>query len=154
TIVMGKNFTANNFVRLEARLFGRDLLPLSKTEKPKVQIKGPGGAALPAIDLQAKPTQGSDWEGWFAGRFLVTVPGNYEIQLPIPGTPDTLPSKFTVKESTPERDTTRPDFAQLRQVASNAGDQVFRRVTDEVRARIKPELERTNSVLGADGDIR
>ncbi len=154
TIVMGKNFTANNFVRMEARLFGRDLLPLPRTEKPKVQIKGPGGAALPAIELQAKPTQGTDWEGWFACRFMVTVPGSYEINLPIPGTSDTLSSKFTVKESNPELDNTRPDFAQLRQVASNADDQVFRRQGDDLRAKIKPELERTNSVLGADGATR
>jgi hypothetical protein len=154
-IVMGKTFTANHFVPLDARLLGRDMAPLPKTEHPKVTIKGPAGApALAPIELQPKPSAGSDWEGWFSGRFLVSAPGTYELQLPIPGTTDTLTSKFMVKESNPELDNTKPDFGQLRQVASAAGDHVLRRVPDEVRGKLKPELERTNSTLGADGDLR
>jgi hypothetical protein len=166
-IHMGKTFTANNFVRLEAHLLGRDMLPLGRNEKPVAKIKGPQGSApLPPVELQPKPTQGGEWEGWFAGRFLVTAPGNYEIQLPVPGTSDTATSKFVVKESNPELDNTRPDFGQLWQIASKLEEEetregrsqkfgVFHRITnDELRAKLRAELERTNAGLSKDGDLR
>ena len=95
--------------------------------------------------LQAKPAQGEEWKGWFDGQFKVTAPGAYQIDLPVPGTSDVLSRKFTVKESNPELDNTAPDFERMRQVASDAGD-VFSRVKEDVRERIKAELERTNRV--------
>lgn len=152
-IVMGKNFTANQFVRVEARLYGRDLAPLPMTEKPRATIKPPTGVPVPpAVELQPKPTQGSEWEGWFAGRFLVNAPGNYELQLAIPGTTDTLSSKFTVKESNPELDNTKPDFARLQQVAGAASEIILGRVNEETRDKLGKELERTNSPWLKDND--
>lgn len=162
TIVMGKSFPANNFVRMEARLYGRDMQPLNRVEKPKVIVKPPPGVAVPpAVELQAKPTQGAEWEGWFAGRFLVNSPGNYEVQLQVPGTPDILSSKFMVKEANPELDNTRPDFAQLRQIASRAEQDELRdgnlqkkgilpSLNDEQRIKLRAELMRTNSSVVKD----
>jgi hypothetical protein len=145
-LVMGKTFTANNFVRVEAQLFGRDLQPLPKTEKPKGQIKPPSGVTTPTtFEMQAKPGQGTDNTGWFQGRFLVTTAGTYELQLQVPGTPEVLSKKFVVKESNLELDNTMPDFAQLRQLASEAS-RIMARVSDEVKIRLKPELERMNKV--------
>src|SRR5437660_8300106 len=96
-----------------------------------------------SVRLQAKPGQGDEWKGYFEGQFKVTAPGAYQIDLPVPGTSDVLSRKFTVKESNPELDNTAPDFERMRQVASDAGD-VFSRVKDDVRERIKAELTRTN----------
>jgi hypothetical protein len=145
-IVMGKTFSANNFVRLEAQLFDRDMQPLPATEKPKIQLKPPAGVKMPTTyDLQPKPGQGKEATGWFAGRFLVRDAGSYELQLQIPGTADILSSKFVVKESNPELDNVMPDFSQLRQLASDATD-VLARVSDSIKARLRPELERTNKL--------
>src|SRR5207302_1447561 len=107
---------------------GGDIKPIARTERPKVKIKPPPGITLPEltppgasgpqIELQPKPGRPNEWNGWFAGRFLVSAPGNYELQLTIPGTADVLTRKFVVKEANPELDNTRPDFVQLRQIAS------------------------------------
>lgn len=155
-IVMGKVFTANNFVRLEARLRGRDMMPLPRTEKPRIQLKPPQGVTMPTtVELQPKPGQAADWDGWFAARFLVNAPGNYELQLQVPGTTEVQTNKFLVKESNPELDNTRPDFDQLRQMASPASARsgesgtvdVLQRVgDDDKRSRVVSELERTNKV--------
>ena len=145
-IVMGKTFTAHNFVRVEAQLFGRDLQPIGRNERPKVQLKPPNGVTMPTtFEMQSKPTQGAEYGGWFQGRFLVTAPGNYELSLQVPGTPEILTKKFSVKESHPEFDNTMPDFKQLRSLAGDAS-RVLARVNDSVKARLEPELERTNKM--------
>ncbi len=141
-IVMAKTFTANNLVRFQAQMFGLDMLPLQRNEKPEAKVKPPTGAPS-VVKLQPKPGQGTDWNGWFDGQFKVTTPGNYEIDVPIPGTPDILSQKFVVKESNPELDDTAPDFARLREVASE-GEDVLSRIKEDARERVKAELERTN----------
>jgi hypothetical protein len=149
-IVMAKTFTANNLVRLQAQMFGLDMLPLARTEKPEAKVKPPMGEPI-VIKLQPKAGQSADWNGWFDGQFKVTTPGNYEIQVPIPGLPDILSQKFVVKESNPELDDTAPDFARLREVASEAED-VFSRIKDDARESVKAELERTNRINQAQQD--
>jgi hypothetical protein len=148
-IVMGQTFTAQNFVRVEAQLFNRDMQPLPRTEKPKIQIKPPAGVTMQpnTFEMSAKPGQGADSTGWFAGRFLVMSPGSYELQLQIPGTPDILSKKFNVKESNPEMDNTTPNFAELRQLASDSKDTVMNRtMTDEVKGKLKQVLDMTNKI--------
>jgi len=143
-IVMADKFSANGLVRLQAQLFGLDMSPLARTERPEAKIKPPSNVQMQtAIRLQPKPGQGDEWKGYFEGQFKVTAPGVYQIDLPVPGTSDVLSRKFTVKESNPELDNTAPDFERMRQVASDAGD-VFGRVRDDVAERIKGELMRTN----------
>ncbi len=143
-LVMSDKFSADSLVRFQAQMFGLDMLPLARGEKPEAKIKAPAGVQMqPTVRLQPKPGQGTDWKGYFEGQFKVTAPGLYQIDLPVPGTSDVLSRKFTVKESNPELDNTAPDFERMRQVASEAGD-VFSRVKDDVRERIKSELERTN----------
>src|SRR5947199_10727311 len=73
------------------------------------------------IKLMAKRSS-AVWGGWFQGRQLVENPGEYKIEVPIPGTPDALRGKFLVKESNPELDQVRPDFAALYQMASEFQD--------------------------------
>jgi hypothetical protein len=145
-IVMADKFSANSLIRLQAQMFGMDMLPLTRSEKPEAKIKAPSNAPTqPAVRLQPKPGLGTDWNGWFEGQFKVTAPGSYQIDLPVPGTADVLSRKFTVKESNPELDDTAPDFERMRQVASEAGD-VLSRVKDDARERIKSELDRTNRI--------
>src|SRR5205807_955110 len=45
SLVMGRTFTANQYVNIDAQVFGRDLLPLPENtkEKPKLTIRAPQG---------------------------------------------------------------------------------------------------------------
>ena len=70
------------------------------------------------FELRAKPAQGGEWGGWFQTRFRVTEPGEHRLNLKIPETGESLLGRFTVKESNPELDNTRPDFGQMYQLAS------------------------------------
>lgn len=138
-LVMGRQFIAGNPLRLEAQLFGPDLAPLPQNSKPpRVKLTPPPGVTLanPTFTLQPKPSQG-EWNGWFMGRHLVTTPGEYRLDLEIPGSPDSLTGKFVVKEANPELDNTRPDFGQLYQVATELNDLG---VNDQVKAKVKQRL--------------
>ena len=124
-LVMGRQFTAGQYVRIEAQLFGPSLEPLAKTTKPKLMIQPAEGGERREVEMAAKPSQG-EWTGWFQGRFLAPKAGDYKLELPIPSSADVLRGKFAVKESNPELDNTRPDPAAM---AAMAGD------LDEVKGR-------------------
>jgi hypothetical protein len=126
-LVMGRQFSAGQYVRFEAQLFGPSLEPLPKTTKPKATIVPAAGGERREIEMTAKASQ-SDWAGWFTGRMLLTKPGDYTLELPIPSSSDLLRGKFTVRESNPELENTRPDPAAL---AAMAGD------LDEIKNRLR-----------------
>lgn len=149
-LYVNSEYPANNPAIFEAQLLGGDLQPLPRTEKPRARIKGPAGVTVPDVSLSPKSGQGADWGGWFSGRLLLTTPGNYEIQLQVPGTSDILRRKFVVREANPEMDNVQPDFAQLRQVSSDAADVLARIVDDGDRSRVRSDLERTNRLAASD----
>jgi hypothetical protein len=144
-IVMGQEFTAGQFVPMEAQLFGRDLQPLPQTATPQIQLQPPHGEPL-KFDLKAKSGQGSEWAGWFQTRFRVTEPGEYRLNLKIGETGETLPRRFTVKESNPELDNTRPDFAQMYQLASETSE-IVPRLEKPVEEELRLALEGTAARL-------
>lgn len=153
-VYVSREYPANSYVRPEAHLLGADLQPVPQSERPKLKVRRlrpPPGAALRDVDLRPKSGQPNAWDGWFAGRFLATEPGDYEVALTVPGSNDTLTRKFSVKEANPEMDNTQPDFAQLRQLASPAAD-VLARVRKEDRGRVEAELDRTNRIQEAAAD--
>jgi hypothetical protein len=140
-LVMGKQFTAGNFVRLEAQMFGPDSNPLPETAEIKGFIS-PLTSDDPKQRKEVKLTakrSAVNWGGWFQGRHLISNPGEYKVEIPIPGTPDALRGKFTVRESNPELDLVRPDFAAMHQIAGEL---------DEIAARLdKPTVDKVRSVL-------
>jgi hypothetical protein len=145
-ISMGSSFRAGQYVPITARLFGRDLTPLGRSEHPVAQVRGPQDAKPVSVDLLPKAVQAADSEGWFEGRYLPRDPGIYTISIPVPTTAEILTRKFSVKESNPEQDNTRPDFTSLYTLASDA-DSIFARIDPHLKARVEPELERTNGPL-------
>jgi hypothetical protein len=161
-LVMGRQFVAGQYVRLEAQLFGPTLEPLPKVTKPKLVIQPAEGGERREVEMSAKPSQG-DWAGWFQGRFLVSKPGDYKLELPIPSSSDVLRGKFAVKESNPELDNTRPDPAALAAMAGDL-DEVASRLpgkgaVDELRARLRgpkasvaDKLEARESAKAAGGE--
>jgi hypothetical protein len=146
-IVMGREFTAGQLVRLEAQLFGRDLQPLAQNAAPRLELKPPAGVAMPAnYTLRAKPSAGAEWNGWFQGAFRVTHPGEYQVELHVPEASDTLRGKFTVKESDPELDNTQPDFNYLYQLASPIGE-IEGRLDDTAQRQLEDTLRATATRL-------
>jgi hypothetical protein len=146
-ITMGRNFTANHLVPIQAQLFGQDMKPVPASEKPKAQIAPVGGGQATVVEMGAR-SRGGEHAGWFEGRFLPRSAGAYELRLQAPGTTDIETHRFIVKESNPELDNTQPDFAELAQLSSDAA-QVLSRVSDDVKAELKAELERTNQPSAA-----
>jgi hypothetical protein len=139
---MGKVFPANRYVTIEAQIFGRDLKPLPEDtkDKPQVILHPPAGAGEKerTLDLAPKPAQG-EWGGWFTARFLVRAAGEYNVDLKVPDTGDSVQGKFTVKEANPELDNTRPDFNALYWLAGDATE-VLSRVPDSTQKQLKAAL--------------
>jgi hypothetical protein len=139
-LVMGRQFSAGQYVRFEAQLFGPSLEPLPKSTKPKATILAAEGGERRDIEMTAKPSQ-SDWAGWFQGRMLLPKPGEYKLELPIPSSSDILRGKFAVRESNPELDNTRPDPAALAAMVGDLDDVLGRlkdkSALDELRQRLR-----------------
>jgi hypothetical protein len=98
------------------------------------------------VELEAKPVQGGEWNGWFQGRFKVEAPGQYHLDLVIPESGETLSKNFVVKESNPELDNTRPDFGHLYQLASEVTD-YLPRMDKDTQKEVKEAVERTSAAL-------
>jgi hypothetical protein len=151
-IVMGREFPAEQLVPVEAQLFGRDLRPLPEIATPQIQVQPPHGEPL-NLQLKAKPSQGGEWAGWFQTRFRVTEPGEYRLNLKITETGETLQRRFTVKESNPELDNTRPDFGQMYQLASEISE-IQPRLDSQVEQELRLALEGTAARLLQRGEER
>jgi hypothetical protein len=152
--VMGRAFTAGHPIRFEAQLFTPSLEPMPKSAKPRLTVQPAEGGERRAVDLTAKPSQG-DWGGWFQASFVVTRPGEYKLELPIPDSGDILRRRFSVKESNPELDNTRPDPGALAQMAGDL-DEVAPRLTekaalDDLRAKLRGPRP-ASSEAGATGE--
>ena len=140
-LVMGRQFAAGNFVRLEAQLFGPDSFPLPENSAVKA-IVSPLNSDDPKDrkEIKLMPKRSSAvWGGWFQGRQLVENPGEYKIEVPIPGSPDALRGKFVVRDSNPELDMVRPDFAALYQMAGDI-DEVLPRVDKPMADKLRTAL--------------
>jgi hypothetical protein len=145
-LVMGREFTAGQLVHLEAQLWGRDGKPLSRNASPKIQLKPPSGVTM-TTSVELKEKKEDDWNGRFEGSFRVTAPGEYRLELQIPETGDTLLDRFTVKESNPELDNSRPDFTTLYRLASPAEEVLPRRTDKQDQDELKQALEGTAARL-------
>ena len=154
-LVMGREFTAGQMVRLEAQLFGRDLQPLNPNATPRLEVKPKAGVAKPTTHtLRQKPSASTEWNGWFQAAFRVTQPGDYDLELHIPETGDVLQGKFTVRESDPEMDNTQPDFNFLYQLASPASE-VDGRLDDTAQRKFEDTLRATAArLVGLQDDSR
>jgi len=146
-IVMGREFQTGKMIHVEAQLFGRDLLPLAPSSKPKAEFKSPPGVAnLPPLELEGKAEGGKEWNGWFQGHFRVMSPGEYRLDLRVPESGDLLSRKFVVRESNPELDDPRPDFGQMYQLASEMSE-VLPRLDRQSQQELRQNLEETAARL-------
>lgn len=136
SINIGRLYTVGQYARLNAPMYGSDLNPLPQTAEPILKITPPGGGQ--PISLKLKPRRDGEWNGQFEGQFQVNAAGEYQLEIPVPGSSEILKSKTVVKESNPELDQTRPNFALLRnQLAGYVGDL---RVSDTLKGELKSRL--------------
>ncbi|HZT83401.1 MAG TPA: VWA domain-containing protein [Gemmataceae bacterium] len=145
TLLMDQKFAANEYVQVEARIFGKDMKPLDPASKPIINLTLPQGVLdkeMPtSVEMQPKPGTAESWEGQFVARLLPKAAGEYRLDLRVPETGDTESYKFRVEEARPELDNTRPDYEALYELASEADD-VLGRVPEATRKELKARLSR------------
>jgi hypothetical protein len=144
---------ANKPLKLTAWIYGKDLNPLAQSEKPKMVFKAlhAEGIKPVTVDMKANPVApGDTWEGQFIGQVQLPV-GQYLAEIAIPGTTDKLSEKFNIVETNAEMDNPRPDFVELRRLASASRD-MLDRVPEELRTKLEPELQRMNRPYVKEGD--
>ena len=139
---MNRTFTAGKYVQLDAKISAKKGEPLfvrdnDEKKMPTITLKLPAGVKDDEIPLTYKlvprKVKDDNDKGKFSLRFQVKSPGDYQLELKVPETGDSVIQKFNVKESNPELDDTRPDFNQMYRLASDA---------EQVLARIPVEAER------------
>jgi hypothetical protein len=141
-------------VNFEAQVKGKDLLPLARDLRPTVLVrrvdKGKDEKApLQKFDLQPKPTDGP-WKGYFSGQIHMKEPGEYEFQLPIPNTSESLRQNLIVRKPNPELDNVRTNFGYLYQLASDAGP-TLRKLPGESSKELERALQIPSDVEQGEG---
>jgi hypothetical protein len=119
-----------------------------------VTLKLPPGVSEKEIKLPISlaPRPGAR-DGWFSGRFQVKSPGDYEVTVSVKETGESDTKKFTVTDSNPELDNTRPDFDRMYRLASEA-DSVLLRMSDADKAELQKRLIRPKLEGGEKADLR
>ncbi len=148
-IDMSRTFTAGKYVQLDAKISAKDGDPLfvrdhDDKRMPYISVKLPAGVKDDEIPtkylLVPRKVKDDNDKGKFGVRFQVKSPGDYQLELKVPDTGDSIIQKFSVKESNPELDDTRPDFNQMYHLASDA-EQVLARIPVEAdREEVKRHL--------------
>jgi hypothetical protein len=135
-------------VHIEAQLFGKnsdylaakiDPRPRAKLIKVDTPIDRKVDPETPS-EFDLLPRAGGEWRGWFTADIRVLSPGDYNIELPVPGTAQTVTGRFTVTESDPEMENLYTDFGQLYQLASKSS-LVLDRMTKTARLELEKRLE-------------
>ena len=118
------------------RLFGANLEPLPITASPELKVIPPAGQPQTIKLLPIRSD--NEWKGRFEAQFQVTAPGEYQLEVPVPGSSEVLKEKFISREVNHEMDRSRPNFGLLRsQLAGTVGDL---RVSDTVKAEARTKL--------------
>jgi hypothetical protein len=131
-------------INCEAQVKGANFLPLPADLRPTVIVKRidkerDDKAPLKQFDMKAKPSDG-DWNGYFIGGIQIKEPGEYEFQLPIPGTNDSLRQSVLVRKANPELDNVRTNFGYLYQLASEAGP-LMKNLSPDARKRVDAMIQ-------------
>jgi hypothetical protein len=158
SINIGRLYTVGQYVRLNAPMYGSDLNPLPQTAEPVLKVIPPGGGQ--PISVKLRPRREGEWSGQFEGQFQVNLPGEYQLEIPVPGSSEILRSKTQVKESNPEMDQTRPNFALLRnQVAGyvshlRVGDAAKKALADQLRSSVSVKTEAADKAAAPPEDLK
>jgi hypothetical protein len=125
-LVVGSRYAEGDYVVVEAQLFDAELKPLKIEGDAKVLLRvlppeNVGDAPkewVEGMPMKADPGK----PGWYSLRFAVRRAGKYGLELKFPGSNEKLTGRFRVDATDPERDDTKPNFALLHRLASEAKD--------------------------------
>src|SRR5262249_7734401 len=147
---MARIHVVNRPIAAEAKIDGRDggrVTARDKENLPRITLTMPPGVDEKEVKqpIFMNPRPGAR-DGWFSGNFIVRSPGEYELTIKVPkqkgeDSEQSVTQKFLVKEANPELDNTRPDFARMYRLASDA-DEVLVRMLDADRNELKRRLAR------------
>jgi len=144
---MARIHVVNRPISVEAKIDGPDGGPLDRNVKPEMRLVMPPGVDEKEVKqpIFMNPRPGAR-DGWFSGSFVVRSPGTYELTIKVPkqkgeDSDQSVTQQFLVKEANPELDNTRPDFARMYRLASDA-DEVLVRMLDADRTELKRRLSK------------
>lgn len=137
SINIGRQYTVGQYIRFNVPMFSSDLTPMARTAEPSLKIQPPGEAK--PVTVKLKPRPDGEWDGTFQGQYQVTLPGEYQFEVPVPGSSEVLKSKALVKEANLELDHSRPDFALLRNQLASAVSET--RVNETLKKELTGKLQ-------------
>ena len=144
----GSFYTARNVpvgrINCEAQVKGANFQWLPEDLHPTVVVRRidkdrDEKAPLQQFDMKAKPHDG-EWNGYFMGGITIKEPGEYEFQLPVPGTNESLKTTVLVRRSNLELDNVRTNFGYLYQLASEAGP-LMSKLSPEARKKVDSMMQ-------------
>jgi hypothetical protein len=97
-------------------------------------------AEMQKFDLSPKPLDDEEWQGHYTGAITIKQPGEYEFELPIPNSPESLRATLTVRKPNPELDNVRTNFGYLHLLASEARD-LLKTLPAETRREVEALLQ-------------
>ena len=144
-ILMQKEFSTGNYIRIVAQLLNSELKAVPQNFEPKVTLVP---LELDHYETKNKEKEnlkykkqfsmiarkGADeWAGYFNRQILATPeafpPGQWQLVIAIPDSVQTLKHKFTIRQSNPETDKLKVDWEALLSIAGDL-EKVAPRLTD------------------------
>lgn len=149
-LIMGKQFMANQPIKLEAQLKQQNGKPLEDGAEVVAKLTPPPGVTLAKPDIKLEVKREAKGQGYFRTQFLLPAPGKYEFVLPIPGSGEILRREFYVKEGNPELDNSLPNYAALDLMASEVSKlRVSEQHKTELRRKLRAKPEGTPAAPAA-----
>jgi hypothetical protein len=150
-VLVARSFKANQFVDVQATITGKSGEPL-KDAHPLVKLTLPDGVTETDLTPIQKMNAKVGYAGLYTAKFLVRAPGNYKVEVTVPEIKDTsAPKEFQVEEAKPETDNTRPDFASLYEMASDATEVLARIKTEADRDAVQKALQKVHTFKAEEG---
>ncbi|MER3414756.1 MAG: hypothetical protein C4297_00885 [Gemmataceae bacterium] len=147
-LLVGTRYLEGETAVIEAQLFDREMKPLRASAEVRVvmQIAAPQPELAPRewlAGIEMKPVPGRD--GYFQAALPLRQAGRYRVEVGVPGSLEKLSGSFEVVRSDPERDLTRPDFALLHRLASEAREMELQ--DEKRRPEITAALQRARALV-------
>jgi hypothetical protein len=143
---IGRQYAVGSYVRFSATLRDKNLQPLDPNAHPEVRLTPPAAAAAKPQTLKLSPRREGEWRGEFEGLFQVTAPGEWELELPVPGSSEVLKTRTQGRDTNLEMDRSRPDFSLLR--TKLAGTTADLRGNEALKQDLRQKLQAHLQVAG------
>jgi hypothetical protein len=143
-INMASKFTAGKLMQINVHLMTEEFKPVPDTTEVIAKITPPAGVTVGTDNtIRLAPNRQGDWAGLFDARLKLEIAGEYQISVPVPHSDARLTHTFTVKESNPELDDTRPNFALLWDLAGKVSElQCTDAQKDELKRKLETAIQR------------